>query len=128
MYNGGKIISGLLIGLILLLSPFLYNGLKAAKAPDPQLSPKAKEAKECIEPKAFMKTQHMKVLDLWRNEAVRDANRVYTSSSGKIFDKSLQNTCMDCHSNKSKFCDQCHNYMAVVPFCWDCHIEPKENK
>ena len=128
MYNGGKIISGLLIGLILLLSPFLYNGLKAAKAPDPQLTPKAKEAKECIEPKAFMKTQHMKVLDLWRNEVVRDANRVYTSSSGKIFDKSLQNTCMDCHSNKSNFCDQCHNYMAVVPFCWDCHIEPKENK
>jgi hypothetical protein len=34
---------------------------------------------------------------------------------------------MDCHSNKSKFCDQCHNYVDVDPFCWDCHIEPKEN-
>jgi len=40
---------------------------------------------------------------------------------------SLQNTCMECHSNKSKFCDQCHTYAAVNPFCWECHIQPEEN-
>jgi len=128
MYDGGKIIAGLIIGIGLFISPFIYNGLKAAKAPDPQLTEKAKEAKVCIEPASFMRTQHMKMLDLWRNEAIREGDRVYTSSSGRIYDKSLQNTCMECHSNKSKFCDQCHNYMGVAPFCWDCHIEPKENK
>lgn len=128
MHDGGKIIAGLIIGIGLFLFPLWYNGLKAAKAPDPQLTPKAKEAVKCIEPKSFMKTQHMKLLDQWRNEAIREADRVYKNSSGKIYDKSLQNTCMDCHSNKSKFCDQCHNYMGVVPSCWDCHIEPKENK
>ena len=128
MHDGGKIIAGLIIGIGLFLFPLWYNGLKAAKAPDPQLTPKAEEAKKCIEPKSFMKTQHMKLLDEWRNEAVRDADRVYKNSTGIIYDKSLQNTCMECHSNKSKFCDQCHNYMGVVPFCWDCHIEPKENK
>jgi len=41
---------------------------------------------------------------------------------------SLQNGCMTCHSNKKKFCDECHNYMAVVPYCWDCHIQPKEKE
>jgi hypothetical protein len=35
---------------------------------------------------------------------------------------------MECHSNKTKFCDQCHNYMGVAPYCWDCHIAPKENQ
>ena len=75
-----------------------------------------------------MTTQHMKMLDQWRNEVVRDSERFYTSSTGKMYEKSLQNTCMECHSNKSKFCDQCHNYIGVDPFCWDCHIEPKENK
>ena len=128
MYDGWKIIIGLIIGIGLLIFPLFYNGLKAAKAPEPELTAKAKEAKECIEPKSFMRTQHMKILDRWRNEAVRDANRFYESTTGMRFDKSLQNTCMDCHSNKSKFCDQCHNYMGVVPYCWDCHIEPKENK
>jgi len=68
-----------------------------------------------------------RLLENWR--------RFYTSSeeqgvgkTGKIFYKSLQMTCMDCHSNKSKFCDQCHDYLAVKPYCWDCHVEPKENK
>jgi len=128
MYDGWKIIIGLIIGIGLLIFPLFYNGLKAAKAPEPELTAKAKEAKECIEPKSFMRTQHMKILDRWRNEAIRDANRLYESTTGMSFDKSLQNTCMDCHSNKSKFCDQCHNYMGIVPYCWDCHIEPKENK
>lgn len=128
MYDGGKIIAGLIIGIGLLLFPLFYNGLKAAKAPDPELTAKAEEAKQCIEPKPFMKTQHMKILDEWRSEVVRDAERYYEASSGKIYYKSLQVTCMDCHSNKSKFCDQCHNYLGVSPYCWDCHIEPKENK
>jgi hypothetical protein len=97
-----------------------------AKTPEPELTAKAKEAKECVEPKSYIRTEHMKLLDEWRQEAVRDANRIYKSSTGKIYDKSLQNTCMECHSDKSKFCDQCHNYTGVDPFCWDCHIEPKE--
>ena len=131
MYDGNKIITGLIIFFILLLFPvwnqFLHPG-KAAKVPEPELSARAKEAKECIEPKPFMRTQHMKILDAWRMEAVREADRLYVSSSGKSYDKSLQNACMACHSNKSKFCDQCHNYMGVTPYCWDCHIVPEENK
>ncbi|MDY7035344.1 MAG: sulfate reduction electron transfer complex DsrMKJOP subunit DsrJ [Thermodesulfobacteriota bacterium] len=128
MYDGGKIIVGLIIGIGLLLFPVFYNAGKAAKIPEPELTTRAKEAKECVEPKLFMRTSHMKLVEAWRNEVVREANRVYKSSNGKTYDKSLQNTCMDCHSNKVKFCDQCHDYMGVAPFCWDCHIEPKENK
>ena len=128
MYDGWKIIVGLIIGIGLLLYPFWPTAGKwAAKAPEPQLTPVAKEAKQCVEATSFMRTHHMKVLDMWRNEVVRDGERYYTATGGKVFDKSLQNTCMQCHSNKSKFCDQCHNYMGVAPYCWDCHIAPKEN-
>ena len=126
MYDGGKIIIGLIIGIGLLLFPVFYNAGKAAKVPEPELTAMAKEMKECVEPKLFMRTSHMKLVEAWRNEVVREADRVYKSSSGKTYDKSLQNTCMDCHSNKAKFCDHCHDYMGVTPFCWDCHIEPKE--
>jgi hypothetical protein len=128
MYDGGKIITGLVIFFILLLFPVWYQVGKAAKAPDPQLTEIAKKAEKCVEQKSFMTTQHMKVLDRWRNEVVRDAERYYVSSDGKTYYKSLQVTCMECHSNKTKFCDQCHNYMGVSPFCWDCHIAPKENE
>ena len=128
MYDGGKIITGLVIGVGLLLFPVFYNAGKAAKAPDPVLTEKAKAAQKCVEQTAFMKSDHMKLLDEWRQEVVRDDARYYTSESGKVYYKGLQTTCMDCHSNKTKFCDQCHNYMGIAPYCWDCHIAPKENQ
>jgi hypothetical protein len=127
MYDGGKIITGLIIFFVLLLFPVWYQLGKAAKVPEPEFTELAKQAGQCVEATPFMRTQHMKMLDSWRNEVVRNAERYYTSESGKTYYKSLQLTCMECHSNKSKFCDQCHNYMGVDPFCWDCHIEPKEN-
>jgi len=126
MYDGGKIIVGLIIGVGLLLSPFIYNAGTAAKAPDPELTPKAKEAKVCVKSKAYMTANHFSLLDVWRHTVVRDGERYFKAEDGKIYYKSLQVTCMDCHSNKSKFCDQCHDYLNIDPYCWDCHIEPEE--
>ena len=129
MYDGGKILAGLIIGVGLLAFPFWPSaGKYTAKAPEPQLTEKAKEAKECVADTSFMRRDHMKMLDQWRHEVVRDGERYYKAKNGKVFYKSLQVTCMECHSNKTKFCDECHNYMAVTPYCWDCHIEPKENQ
>lgn len=128
MYDRGKIVTGLVIGLGLLLFPFLYNAGEAKKVPEAVLTDKAKEAKQCIWPKEYMRTNHMKVLDTWREDVVRTAQRTTKAADDKSYLMSLQSTCMDCHSNKTKFCDQCHNYLGVAPYCWDCHIEPKEMK
>ncbi len=128
IYDGGKIITGLVIGVGLLLAPFFYNAGKAAKAPEPELAPKAKEAKVCVASTEYMRTSHMHLLDKWRNEVVRDDIRYYKTAEGKVFYKGLQGTCLECHSNKTKFCDECHNYLDVQPYCWDCHLVPKENK
>jgi hypothetical protein len=128
MYDGGKIITGLVIGVGLLLFPVFYNAGKASKAPEPVLTEKAKAAQQCVESTPYMQTNHMKMLDEWRHAVVRNDERYYKSSTGKVYYQGLQTTCMDCHSNKSKFCDQCHDYMGVDPNCWECHIEPKENQ
>jgi hypothetical protein len=125
MYNAGKIIAGLIIFLILVTFPVWFNLGKAATPPELQLP--ATE-KECIEPKGFMRAKHMELVDLWRTEVVRNGKRIYVGASGRMYDMSLQNTCMSCHSSKSKFCDKCHNYVAVAPNCWNCHIEPKEGR
>jgi cytochrome c len=127
MFDGGKIWTLLIIFLALLLFPLWYQKGNAVPAPEPVLSSVAKEAGKCIESKEYMTTEHMKMLDRWRMEVVRDGERYYTNSEGKIYNKSLQLECMRCHSNKSEFCDKCHNYAGVDPFCWDCHIAPKEN-
>ena len=136
MHNGGKIIAGLIIFVALVTFPFYNNFGKANAKPEPKTdTPAIKEAQAllgkkevCVEPKAFMKAEHMQILNDWRDSVVRDGNRVYVATDGKHYNMSLQNTCMKCHSNKKEFCDKCHNYMAVKPYCWDCHIAPKENK
>ena len=94
MYDSGKIITGLVIFFILLLFPVWYQVGKASNIPDPQLTETAKKAGKCVEEKEFMKTQHMKMLDQWRNEVVRDGERYYTSTEGKMYNKSLQVTCL----------------------------------
>jgi len=131
LYDSGKIIPGLIIFIALITFPFWYNMGKAAQAPDPKLSAKAQAAKECVLPKVEMKSGHMKILNDWRTSVVRDGLRVYKSSTGKEYNMSLssgENSCLGCHTDKAEFCDQCHNYASVAPYCWDCHIDPKEKK
>lgn len=127
MYDAGKILAGLLVFLCLITSPIWYNlaSGKAAYKPDPKLP--AKE-KECVAPRETMVATHMTLLNDWRDKVVRGGDREYVSASGKKFNISLSEGCMKCHSNKAEFCDQCHNYVDVSPYCWDCHVEPKEKK
>jgi hypothetical protein len=127
----GKIIAGLIIFVALVTFPFIYNVGKANTVPESNLdTPVIKQmaVKQCIEPRQFMRAEHMQLLNNWRDSVVRSGNRIYTASDGKQYSMSLQNTCMNCHSNKKEFCDKCHNYMAVNPYCFDCHLQPKENK
>jgi len=122
----------LIVFVALFTYPFYSNfGSKADAVPEPSLKTPVIESltvKECVLPKEEMRGQHMQVLDRWRNEVVRDGNRAEVSIAGRRWQKSLQKTCLKCHSNKKKFCDQCHEYLAVKPYCWDCHFAPNEKE
>jgi hypothetical protein len=132
MYDGWKIIIGLIIFVGIATFPFLYDVGKASiPPPDPKIdTPEIQKmaVKKCVESKSFMRAEHMVMINDWRDSVVRDGNRLYTATDGQHYTMSLQNTCMKCHSNKTKFCDECHNYVGVKPYCWDCHIAPKEEK
>jgi hypothetical protein len=67
----------------------------------------------------------MQLLNEWRDQALRNENRVYVASNGRKWEVSLQNTCLQCHNNTEKFCDACHISNSVYPYCWTCHIELK---
>ena len=126
MYDKGKVIIGLAVFLLLLTIPVWYNLAvgEAGGPPDLQLPA---DAKACVEAKDFMRASHMDLLNDWRNEVVRENNRIYEAFDGKRYVMSLSKTCMGCHSKKTQFCDRCHSYMGVnTPACWDCHVEPKE--
>ena len=77
MYNKGKIIIGIVIFVVFFTSPFLYGLVKSGPPPEVELTPKAKEAKVCVEVKEYMVESHMQMLNDWRDEAIRNGQRVY---------------------------------------------------
>jgi hypothetical protein len=65
------------------------------------------------------------LLSQWKEQSVRNGIKTYTASDGRVYDISLTDTCMECHPNKADYCDRCHNYIGVTPYCWDCHNLPQ---
>lgn len=137
MYDGGKVIIGIIMLLALVAFPFLYNIVsynmgKASKVPEPKVdTPEIQELPEkervCVEPKEYMRDNHMKLLNDWRDWVVREGSRDYIGFTKKKYTMSLQNTCLECHSNYDNFCNECHTYSGITPYCWSCHVEkPKE--
>jgi hypothetical protein len=123
MYDGKYVIPGLIVFVALMTFPIWKNMGNAGPVPKPE---KPKGVTKCIDSTQFMRTSHMKVLDEWRNQVLRDGNRTPIEVEGVEYDRSLMNGCMKCHNEKKKFCDECHTYASVKPYCWDCHFVPKE--
>ena len=123
MYDGKYIIPGLLVFLLMMTFPIWKNMGNAGVVPKPE---KPKGVTKCVEPAQYMRTSHMKILDDWRDEVLRDGDRTPIEVDGVKYEKSLMNGCMKCHEDKKKFCDECHTYTSVKPYCWDCHFLPKE--
>jgi hypothetical protein len=117
--------SALLLFVLLVASPFWYARSAAkdlSKVPNLQLPV---TGKECVAPAEWMRTSHMQLLVRWREDVVRRGQRQYVASNGKVYEKSLNRTCLGCH-NKQEFCDRCHTYAGVSgPYCWDCHSQPQ---
>ncbi len=125
MYNKKAVIAGIVVFLVICTAPFWTNfGAKYSK---PEVALPA-DSNECVESAAFMRAEHMQLLNEWRDQALRNDNRVYVSSTGKKWEISLQNTCLKCHSDYEQFCDKCHVTNNVDPYCWTCHILPKGSK
>ena len=123
MYDGKLVIPGLVIFVILMTFPIWKNMGNAGPTPKPE---KPVGVTKCVKSVDYMRTSHMQMLDDWRDEALRDGDRKPITIDGVEYDKSLMNGCMKCHTDKKKFCDECHVYASVKPYCWDCHFLPKE--
>ncbi len=138
MHDTGKVLVGIIIFLIIFTFPIWYNFASGSAAGAPELE-KAQRG-PCVEDAKYMRTSHMDVLDEWRDKVVRDGKRIYVGIEGKKHNMSLSNvsdyvhtrgmskSCLDCHQSKANFCDRCHNYAGVDPYCWSCHTTPEEVK
>ena len=126
MHDTGKILIGIVVFLGLFSSPVWIDLIAGSSNQKPKIIlPDKNETPECVMSAEYMKHNHMNLLNEWRDEVVRNGKRDFITKDGKKFDMSLTGTCLSCHSDKSQFCDQCHGYLGVEPYCWDCHVDPK---
>ena len=132
-----KIVAGVIVFLVAFSFPWWYQ-LAAGKAEPLRLERPAGQ-RRCVEDRGYMKSRHMELLDRWRDSVVRKGDRIYlpaqkhpcsdsadctggTCVQGACrFTMSLTNNCLACHSRR-RFCDKCHTYLSVRPYCWDCHL------
>jgi hypothetical protein len=123
MRDKTRIYIGLVVFLALITFPIWYNIISGEQSEPPEII--KPEEGQCILSAEEMRTAHMQMVMDWREEVVRDDQRILTTADGRRFDKSLTRTCLGCHADKAEFCDRCHDYLAVKPYCWDCHVDPK---
>jgi len=124
MRDRGMIVVGLVLAVVVLTFPIWYGNARGVTSEAPELKPAVK-GETCIYPTEYMRQSHMNVLMEWRDLVVRE-NQHTVNINGQDWEMSLSRTCMDCHDSKQEFCDQCHLYASVDPYCWDCHVAPEE--
>ena len=125
MQNKGPVFVGIVVFLALAAFPIWYNMATNKLDYVPELE-KAAYGDDCVRDSAWMTAHHMDLLNEWRDQVVREGERYEVGSDGVEYERSLSNTSLSCHENKDQFCDRCHDYMGVKPYCWECHIIPKE--
>ncbi|MFH1563874.1 MAG: sulfur reduction protein DsrJ [Nitrospirota bacterium] len=107
-------IIGVIIFLIILISPVLLNALRQGglgkEVPKPEIV--IHKPGKCVEDTDYMRANHMDMLKKEREKAVRCGKRNTAHS--------LVN-CRTCHTNREEFCNRCHNYVGVKPECFECH-------
>lgn len=138
MRNSAKIIIGIIIFLALASIPIWVTQASGNAEKVPELEYPTKEAMEavtgdpdypdvCIEDTDYMRAHHMDLLLRWQHWQVRtdqdnDPGEVYwTDANGVEHLFSLNGSCMGCHTDREEFCNQCHDYTATQPGCWECH-------
>lgn len=124
MRDTGKVLLGLVVFAGVVTAPAWYAIGRGTGRP-PELE-KPTGATRCVEPTPVMRARHMEILNGWRDAVVRADQRVYVASDGQRYQISLTGTCLRCHGDPAKFCDRCHAYAGVEPFCWDCHQRGKK--
>jgi hypothetical protein len=125
MYNKLTIIPGIAIFLLIVTLPLWLNAFMTGSTV-PKVELPTNGEKQCVASAAEMRASHMQLLNEWRDDVLRNGNRTTVTVAGKEYRKGLQMACMECHTNKEKFCDSCHVYVSVTPYCWDCHLTPTE--
>jgi hypothetical protein len=111
-------------GLLLSASLSASAGNEApAAAVGRTLQPLVEKARAgtCVEEPAFMRRNHMKLLQHQRDDTLRGGVRTGKYSLKECVACHASQTSQSVNAEASNFCQSCHNYAAVKIDCFECH-------
>jgi len=96
--------------------PFLFSliGFVAARNARPFLEYPDEKYENCVRETEYMRFHHWELLAQIREDFVRHGKRGDITLSG----------CRECHPNRERFCNECHNAVNLTPDCFGCHYYP----
>ena len=114
--NNKGAITAVILALIILL-PIGFYAIRDAFSRDtgPFLVMPDAKYKECVRDTEYMRLNHWVLLKELREEVVREGKEVDVAFSD----------CRDCHTNRERFCNECHNVANVNLDCFGCHYYPE---
>jgi hypothetical protein len=118
--NKSTVAAAILALVILVPIGYYAIGDAFSRNADPFLEKVDPKHTECVRDIPYMRFHHMDLLKEVREQVVREGNREQITLE-KI---SLEN-CMECHTNRSRFCNQCHNEVNLHLDCFGCHNYPE---
>jgi hypothetical protein len=114
--NNKGAIAAVILALIILL-PIGFYAIRDAfsQNTEPFLEMPDPKYKECVRDTEYMRFHHWVLLKELREKVVREGEKVDVALSD----------CRDCHSNRERFCNECHNVANVSLDCFGCHYYPE---
>ena len=127
IFKKNKNIITVVILAVIVLAPIGYYAVRDAipqdtegflEMPDPQ------KYDACVRDTEYMRFQHWVLLKEVREKVVREGEKVMSNHGGGDVEVTLSG-CRDCHTNRGRFCNQCHNIANVNVDCFGCHDYPE---
>jgi hypothetical protein len=113
----GTIVAIAIIAMVIPLGYSLADRFlrDVSAVPAPFLERPAAKYEKCVRDTEYMRFHHMELLRQIREEVIREGRR------GQIG----LNTCRECHTNRSTFCNRCHEAVSLNVDCFGCHYYPE---
>ncbi len=116
-----------IVAAVIIVLPIGFSLVWAVAAPsaggaEPFLvMPEGEE--ECVEEVTYMRFQHMDLLLDLRDEVVREGSHRQVVLDGQVRQITLDG-CWDCHTDRTQFCNRCHDSVNLNLNCFKCHHDP----
>jgi hypothetical protein len=108
-------VAAVILAVVVLL-PIGYYAMRNAfsAGQDPFLEKPDPKYRECVKDTYYMRLHHMDLLKELREQVVREGKK----SEIRFAD------CRRCHTNRDRFCNQCHYAVNLYLDCFGCHNYP----